>query len=149
MPPLEVPPASSPGRRRNMQANRARDTAPEVAVRSALHRAGLRFRKHARPLASLHCEADVVFRRERVAVFIDGCYWHGCSEHARVPDTNNEYWSAKIGGNIARDERNNAALAEAGWLVIRHWEHEPVEDVVASVRAALSNRRTSGPSPDA
>lgn len=123
-----------------MQANRSKDTSPEVAVRSALHRAGLRFRKHYRPVATLRCEADVVFRRQRIAVFIDGCYWHGCAEHAQVPTTNHEYWLAKIGGNVARDARNNKVLADAGWLVLRFWEHEPADEVVKAVRAAISER---------
>lgn len=124
-----------------MQAIRSKDTAPEVAVRSALHSAGLRFRKHQRPLPSLRCTADVVFTRARVAVFIDGCYWHGCPEHSSIPRTNTPYWSSKIGGNIERDARNNAALTDAGWLVLRFWEHDDLAEVIDIVASAVRARR--------
>src|SRR4051812_10584935 len=113
-----------------MQGNRSRDTRPEVAVRSALHRRGLRFRKHTRPLPGLKCEADAVFPRERVAVFIDGCFWHGCPEHGKRPGEPGSYWHAKRERNAARDRRNDRALEAAGWLVVRVWEHE-VPDLVA------------------
>jgi DNA mismatch endonuclease (patch repair protein) len=122
-----------------MKGNRSRDTRPEAAVRSALHRAGLRFTKHARPLPELRCEADVVFRRRRVAVFIDGCYWHGCPEHGRVPATNEAYWLAKLGRNVARDRRNDLALELAGWTVVRAWEHEPVVAIVQRVARAVGS----------
>ena len=138
---LDVPPASSPGRRRNMQAIKAKDTTPEVVVRSALHRMGFRFRKHQRPVPSLRCTADVVFTRQRVAVFINGCYWHGCADHSAVPRTNTGYWSAKISGNVERDARNNKALTDAGWLVLRFWEHEAPVDVVQAVARVLNQKR--------
>ena len=119
-----------------MQGNRSRDTSPEALVRSLLHRRGLRFRKHARPLSGLRCTADVVFPAARVAVFIDGCFWHGCPEHGRRPTTNSAYWTRKLDRNIARDRRNDSALTDAGWTVMRAWEHEPpaeVADRIASV----------------
>lgn len=125
-----------------MQAIRSKDTAPEVAVRSALHGAGLRFRKHQRPLPTLRCSADVVFTRARVAVFIDGCYWHGCPEHFAVPQTNAAYWSSKISGNVERDLRNDTVLTDAGWLVLRFWEHDELAKVVEIVAAAVRARRT-------
>jgi DNA mismatch endonuclease (patch repair protein) len=126
-----------------MKGNRAIDTAPERAVRSALHRAGFRYRKHAKPLAGLRCAADLVFRTERVAVFIDGCYWHRCPQHGTSPTTNSDYWRAKLNRNVARDRRNDAALLQAGWLVVRAWEHEPASDVVARVARAVESRRST------
>jgi DNA mismatch endonuclease (patch repair protein) len=123
-----------------MQGNRSKDTAPEVALRSALHVRGLRFRKNARPVASIGCRADVVFPGTRIAVFVDGCFWHGCPDHGFMPRTNAHYWRAKLERNVERDRRNDADLEAAGWTVMRVWEHEAADaaaDRVASaVRAA-------------
>jgi len=102
-----------------------------------LHRSGLRFRKHARPLPGLRCEADVVFTRQRVVVFIDGCFWHGCPAHGRRPTRNSEYWSPKIERNIARDRRNDDALTAAGWTVLRFWEHDDPAAVATAVYEAV------------
>jgi DNA mismatch endonuclease (patch repair protein) len=107
-----------------MQGNRKRDTRPELALRSELHRRGLRYRIDAKPLDGLRCRADIVFRRQKVAVFVDGCFWHGCPEHGTSPRTNPSYWSAKIARNVERDRRNDAELGAAGWAVVRVWEHE-------------------------
>jgi DNA mismatch endonuclease (patch repair protein) len=124
-----------------MQGNRGQDTGPEQAIRSALHRHGLRFRKHASPLRGLRCQVDAVFSREKVAVFVDGCFWHGCPEHGRVPKDRNGYWAAKLGRNMERDQRNNKALSDAGWLVLRYWEHEDPAQVALDVRSAVLSRR--------
>jgi DNA mismatch endonuclease (patch repair protein) len=132
-----VPRASSPAVRALMVGNRGKDTIPEQRVRSLLHRAGFRFRKHSSPLPGLRCEADIVFPREKVAVFIDGCFWHGCPEHGHIPKRNSSYWADKIARNVARDKRNTAALAEAGWLALRFWEHQEPSDVVADIRTRL------------
>ncbi|WP_420620795.1 very short patch repair endonuclease [Candidatus Poriferisocius sp.] len=133
--------ASSEATRKSMQGNRSRDTKPELAVRSAVHRRGLRYRVASRPLPELRRTADLVFRKAKIAVFVDGCYWHGCPEHHTQPATNPEYWSAKITGNIARDQDTDAHLQEAGWTVLRFWEHENPETVADAVeqlvRAAL------------
>ncbi|MEU2610636.1 very short patch repair endonuclease [Micromonospora sp. NPDC007271] len=111
-----------------MRANKARDTGPERRIRSLLHKAGLRYRVNARPLAALRRTADVVFPTARVAVFVDGCYWHGCSEHYRPARANEQFWREKIDRNRARDRETDQLLADAGWTVIRVWEHEsPVE----------------------
>jgi DNA mismatch endonuclease (patch repair protein) len=123
-----------------MKGNRGLDTVPEIEVRRELHRRGLRFRKHAVPLAGLRCRADVVFPSARVALFIDGCFWHGCPEHGRTPSTNGAYWSEKIARNGARDARNNERLSAAGWTVIRAWEHEPPQEVADRVIAAVRPR---------
>jgi DNA mismatch endonuclease (patch repair protein) len=143
------PPASSPAVRASMQGNRRKDTKPEVAVRSLLHRAGLRFRKHVRPLSGLRCEADIVFPRQRVAVFVDGCFWHGCPEHGGRPARNSDYWNAKIARNVARDRRNDDALAAADWTVLRFWEHDDPQAVLAAVRATLGRQPARGEPPTA
>jgi DNA mismatch endonuclease (patch repair protein) len=134
--------ATSPGVRRCMQSNRPRDTQLEVAVRSVLHRAGLRFRKHVRPVPEIACTPDVVFTRARLAVFVDGCYWHGCRRHRTYPRAHGDWWRQKLDGNKARDRRNNRALRAAGWKVLRVWEHEPAPKVVSKVLAVLEQ---SGP----
>lgn len=125
--------ALNAGRRRNMQANRRRDTGPELRVRSLLHGAGLRYRVDIPPLSTLPNRADIVFTRSHVAVFIDGCYWHGCPEHYRLPRVNSNYWAPKIEGNRARDRRVDQALVDAGWTVLRFWEHEPPDEIAAEV----------------
>lgn len=135
---------TSPGRSRNMAAIRRRDTKPEVTVRSALHRRGYRFRKdYAIRLGGKLIRPDIAFTRQRVAVFIDGCFWHCCPEHGRQPGVNGEYWSPKLQGNVDRDRRQTEALQNAGWRVLRHWEHEPINDIVAIVCVALKADATS------
>jgi DNA mismatch endonuclease (patch repair protein) len=136
--------ASSPAVRRSMRGNRSRDTTPERALRSALHALGLRFRVDARPVATIPRRADVVLRGDRVAVFLDGCFWHGCSEHFRPPTTNAGYWTAKIAGNRARDASTTALLEAAGWVVVRAWEHEPTAVAARRVVAALIAVRGDG-----
>jgi DNA mismatch endonuclease (patch repair protein) len=130
--------AASALRRRIMQANRRRDTRPEMALRSALHRAGLRYRCDFRiDMPAGRVRPDIVFTRKRVAVFVDGCYWHRCPEHGSQPKTNPAYWSQKFERNVARDARNTAWLTDAGWIVVRVWEHEGIAAAVAKVREAL------------
>src|SRR5689334_3181348 len=109
-----------------MVANRPRDTGPELALRRELFARGLRYRVHRRPVPGLRAQADVLFPRERVAVFVDGCFWHGCPDHGVLPKSNREFWSAKLAGNVERDRRTDRNLNESGWLVLRVWEHELV-----------------------
>ncbi len=134
--------ASTPSVRNAMKANRNRDTRPEVALRSAVHRLGLRYRVAVRPTPKIRRTADLVFSRARVAVFLDGCYWHGCPEHGHVPRTNSPYWSVKLASNRARDEDLNRALRDAGWEVVRVWEHEEVAAAALRI-AALVHERTA------
>lgn len=120
-----------------MQGNRSRDTAPELAVRKLVHRMGLRYRVNARPLPTLRRTADLVFTRRRVAVFIDGCFWHGCPEHHRAPSANSDYWTAKVARNRARDAATDETLAAAGWTVLRFWAHQPPGEVASVVGAVV------------
>jgi DNA mismatch endonuclease, patch repair protein len=140
----ESPPASSAAVRKVMQGNRSEGTGPEAAVGSAVHRRGLRYRKHLRPDPALRCKADFVFRSARVAVFVDGCFWHGCPQHGRIPKDPSGYWGVKLRRNAERDRRNDAALAAAGWTVLRFWEHDDPERVAAAVEALV---RQAAPGP--
>ncbi len=124
-----------------MLANRSRDTAPELLLRSLVHAAGLRYRVAAKPLPKMRRTADMVFRPTRVAVFIDGCFWHGCPEHFVMPKTNQPYWEEKIGQNIQRDRDTDNRLTEAGWLALRFWEHLEPEACAATVIKAVAVRR--------
>lgn len=123
-----------------MQANRGRDTKPELAVRKALHARGHRYRVDVRPEPGLNRRADIVFTRAKVAVFVDGCYWHGCPAHYTAPVTNGSFWADKVTANRRRDAETNHGLQSTGWSVVRVWEHEPVEDAVRKVEAALTER---------
>ncbi|OBH31690.1 very short patch repair endonuclease [Mycobacterium sp. E1715] len=125
-----------------MQANKSRNTKPEVALRSAVHALGLRFRVAERPIKGLRRTADLVFTRAKVAVFLDGCFWHGCPQHHTVAVTNGQFWADKVEGNRRRDRDTDRRLFEAGWTVVRVWEHEDcneaalrVLDVVQKCRA--------------
>ena len=123
------------------RGNQRRDTKPEVRLHSALHRRGLRFRKdHLLRCGKARVRADVVFTRALVAVFVDGCFWHGCPEHQRIPQRNIDYWAPKLQANIARDRRVDAALIFAGWHVERLWEHEDPEDAAARTEAVVRTR---------
>ncbi len=122
-----------------MRANRSTDTKPEVAIRSALHRRGLRFRKHvAIDVDGKRIRPDIVFTKSKIAVFVDGCFWHGCPIHGQTPKRNSEFWEQKLERNAARDSTQSSVLQEAGWTVIRIWEHEEparaVNRVVQCVR---------------
>ncbi|WP_082376258.1 very short patch repair endonuclease [Nocardiopsis sp. NRRL B-16309] len=133
--------ASSAANRRSMRGNRSRDTKPEVAIRHLVHAAGLRYRVAAKPLPGMRRTADLLFGPTRVAVFVDGCFWHGCPEHFVPPKTNPDYWDAKIGGNTKRDRDTDARLAEAGWLVLRFWEHQDPAECADAVTQAVSARK--------
>jgi len=133
--------ASSLGVRRRMQAQRTRDTAPELAVRRLLHAAGLRYRVDRAPLPGLWRRADIVFGPARLAVYIDGCFWHGCSQHGNQPRANSDYWQPKLQRNRERDTETDRLLSEAGWTVLRAWEHEGPKDVAARVEQSLRQLR--------
>lgn len=132
-------PPSSAHATATMRANRGRDTAPEVSLRAALHRSGARFRKDLRlDLPGGRTRPDIAFTRQRLAVFVDGCYWHGCTEHRSLPRSNPDFWAAKIDATRTRDRRQTAILREAGWKVLRVWEHEPLDEAVRRVLEAIA-----------
>lgn len=129
--------ASSRDSRAVMIANKSRDTGPELSLRSSLHRLGLRYRVSKRPIPELRRTADLVFTRRKVAIFVDGCFWHGCAEHHRPAKRNAEFWDKKIRENQSRDFETNRILRERGWTVVRIWEHQPTEEAVSKVLTAL------------
>jgi len=135
------PEASSDKVRERMQAQPRRDTACEMAVRSAVHALGLRYRVHQRPLPGLRREADLVFRRDKVAVFVDGCFWHGCSEHHSPPTSNYNWWKTKVEKNRARDKETNRILSEQGWNVVRVWEHEDPGEAAQRIQDVVMKSR--------
>lgn len=124
----EYPFPSSPAATATMKANRRVDTRPEALLRSALHRRGLRFRKDVYlRVGGVRTKADIVFRPRRIAVYLDGCFWHSCPEHGQLPRANRTYWKPKLERNVRRDEEVTRALEADGWTVIRIWEHEPID----------------------
>jgi DNA mismatch endonuclease (patch repair protein) len=133
-----------------MRAIKRTGTKPELALRSALHRRGYRFRKDYRlDLAEgARVRPDIAFTARRVAVFVDGCFWHVCPEHGRDPTVNEWYWAPKLRRNMERDRAADAALAAAGWQVVRVWEHQPLDAAIAAVVAALGGRLTGREAPD-
>ncbi|BBZ33019.1 very short patch repair endonuclease [Mycolicibacterium confluentis] len=135
--------ASSHIARETMRANRSRDTGPEKALRSALHASGLRFRVAARPIPGLRRTADIVFRPLRIAVYVDGCFWHGCPEHYTAPRANSEFWRNKVEGNRARDRNTDELMDAAGWTVVRVWEHEDPLLAAERVAALVRERRAA------
>jgi DNA mismatch endonuclease (patch repair protein) len=137
------PHPTSVGRSANMKANRRTDTKPELALRRALHGKGYRYRKDLRlDLADgVRVRPDIVFTARRVAVFVDGCFWHCCPEHGSQPAANTWYWEPKLRRNVERDRAADAALDQAGWTVIRLWEHESLDAAIGAVVAAVGARR--------
>ena len=132
----------TPQVREQMRRARRADTGPEVALRRILFAEGLRYRTNFAPVPGVRTKADLAFIRAKVAVYVDGCFWHGCPVHATWPKNNAEFWRAKISANIERDARVTAALTEAGWTVLRVWEHEEPAGVAGRLVALLESRRS-------
>ncbi len=130
-------PSTDPLTSARMRKQRRRDTAPEVALRRELHRRGARFFVDRAPLPGLRRRADLVFPRKRVAVYVDGCFWHSCPQHATSPKNNAQWWADKLAANVVRDRDTDARLAAAGWGVVRIWEHEDPTEAADRVQAAL------------
>lgn len=127
------------------RANRRTDTKPETLLRSTLHREGMRFRKNYLVAENdFRVKIDVAFPKARVAVFVDGCFWHGCPAHQRVPRRNADYWAPKLAANAQRDRRIDDALVGAGWAVIRVWEHEDPAEIAGRLALLVASRR-AGP----
>ena len=123
---------------RRMSSQRSRDTGAEMAIRRRLHAAGCRYRVHFPVPGLRRRRIDVAFTRVRLAVFIDGCYWHGCPLHCRLPEHNREWWAAKITGNRRRDRDTSERLLAEGWTVLRFWEHTDPDAAVQEVLRALA-----------
>jgi DNA mismatch endonuclease (patch repair protein) len=141
--------ATSEAVRAVMKANRGRDTRPELALRSAAHALGLRYRVNTRPLPKLRRTADLVFPRLKVAVFLDGCFWHGCPQHFRPSKLNESFWTAKITDNRKRDQDTDRQLAQAGWTVIRIWEHADPAEAAQRIASIVRGDTPSSRSPSA
>ena len=136
------PKSPSPEIRERMRNTRRRDTKPELELRSLLHRSGLRFFVD-RPVLpdDRRRRADIVFPRAKVAVFVNGCFWHGCPEHASWPKNNAAWWRAKIEKNRDRDADTDRRLRSAGWVPVRIWEHDAPEIALLEVRKVVNERR--------
>ena len=137
--------ASSDAVRRSMKSNRSRDTKPELRLRKMVHAQGLRYRVAAPPIPGIRRTADLLFTRAKIAVFMDGCFWHGCPEHHTVAVAHAEFWADKVKGNVARDRDTDERLAEAGWISIRIWEHDDPREAALRVRDAVHARRRPAP----
>jgi DNA mismatch endonuclease (patch repair protein) len=151
---LEYPEASSAAASAVMRGNRKRDSKPELAIRSLVHAAGLRYRANllVRLEPGRSVRPDMVFPGRRLVVFIDGCFWHGCAKHGTKPRTNAAYWEAKIARNRTRDARNTADLERNGWTVIRVWEHEAHYEAarkIGRVARLAAHRRVKSKRPKA
>jgi DNA mismatch endonuclease, patch repair protein len=124
-----------------MKAQRRRDTPCEVALRKLLHASGFRYRVDVRPEPSIGRRADIVFARVKVAVFLDGCFWHACPEHVSWPDNNGTWWKQKLERTRSRDQETSKVLSDHGWLVLRFWEHANARTAAQRVARAIQRRR--------
>jgi DNA mismatch endonuclease (patch repair protein) len=133
---------ADPGRAANMRGNRRADTKPEMALRAALHAMGYRYRKDFRlDLPLRRVRPDIAFTSRKVAVFVDGCFWHACPDHGSKPKSNDWYWSPKLAKNVERDRAVDEALTQAGWTVVRLWEHVPLGEAIDAVVATVGGPR--------
>lgn len=126
-----------------MQRTPQHDTAPELALQAELSRLGYEFVSDRSPLPEIRSRADVVFPEDRVAVFVDGCFWHSCPEHATQPDHNRAWWLKKLAANSERDRRTTDAVTAGGWIVVRIWEHESASEAAARISALVKTARAS------
>jgi DNA mismatch endonuclease (patch repair protein) len=132
---------TSPSVSARMSRQASRDTAQELALRRLLHSHGLRYRVHVPVPGMPRRTMDIAFGKLRIAIFLDGCFWHGCPEHATRPKTNSERWRTKLDRNIARDRETTEHLEALGWTVLRYWEHEEVDEIASWVEAAVADAR--------
>ncbi|MGO9150091.1 MAG: very short patch repair endonuclease [Acidimicrobiales bacterium] len=123
-----------------MERQLRRDTKPELDVRKAVWRRGLRYWVDISPLKGSRRRADLVFPRARVAVYVDGCFWHSCPRHSSTPKANREWWTAKLEANVRRDRDADLRLAENGWVVVRVWEHEDANQAARRIEALVRSR---------
>ncbi|HMJ34972.1 MAG TPA: very short patch repair endonuclease [Baekduia sp.] len=127
-----------------MQRQRTTGTDPELALRRALHTRGLRYRVNRAPVRHVRSRPDIVFGPAKVAVFVDGCFWHRCPAHGTIPASNRDWWLDKLERNVERDRRTDALLDAAGWTVIRVWEHEDVTAAADHIEREVRTRQTGG-----
>jgi DNA mismatch endonuclease (patch repair protein) len=132
---------SSDAKSHEMSRVGRRDTAPELALRRELHGRGLRYRVDRAPVAGIRSRADIVFGPAKVAVYVDGCFWHSCPIHATAPRANAELWSEKLKRNRERDRHTDALLSAHGWHSLRVWEHEDMSDAAERIAAIVAARR--------
>jgi DNA mismatch endonuclease (patch repair protein) len=123
-----------------MKTVRVRDTEPELALRRELHRLGLRYRLHRPVVPGVRRRPDIVFGPKRVAVFLDGCFWHGCPQHGTMAKANRGFWQEKIRSNKRRDKDTNVRLRRAGWGIMRVWEHENPRTAARRIAGAVGRR---------
>ncbi len=122
-----------------MKGNRRANTKPEALIRASLHRLGYRFRKDTIiKIDKIKPRPDIIFPQKKVAVFIDGCFWHYCPEHGHIPKSNVQYWQPKLKRNKERDRENTNALTANGWTVLRIWEHTPIKLAVSQIIRTLT-----------
>lgn len=138
--PHPIPSSAAVSARMSRQGSR--DTAAEIAVRKLLHAAGLRYRVNVPVPGMPRRTIDIVFGRAKIAVFLDGCFWHGCPQHATQPKSNAEWWRTKLDKNMARDRETTEHLEAQGWTVLRFWEHEATPEVAANVMDAVFRKRS-------
>lgn len=124
-----------------MSSARRRDTKPEIDVRRILHARGLRYRVAYPVPGRPRRTVDIAFTRAKVAVFLDGCFWHGCPDHGTLPKAHRSWWVAKLGANSDRDRDTSMLLESQGWMVLRFWEHEVPECVAEAITASVGLRR--------
>ncbi len=134
---------SSPDVSERMSRVRNKDTAAEMAIRRDLHSRGFRYRVNLRIPEAGRSRADIAFTKKRVVVFVDGCFWHKCPDHATFPKSNERWWADKLDTNVRRDRSIDSALERGGWTVLRIWEHEDPKEAVDMIAAAV-NRSTRG-----
>lgn len=137
---MSVPPHPGSGSEAaslKLAAQASKDTTPELALRRALHALGYRYRVGVHVVGLPRRTVDVAFTRSKLAVFVDGCFWHNCPQHGHLPHTNPEWWQVKFDANSRRDADTNARLEALGWTVVRIWEHEDVGQAVRRVVLAL------------
>ena len=137
---MQPPTPTSPAVRDRFRRQRVRDTAPELALRQELHRRGLRYRVDVPLLGARKGRADILFSKARLAVMVDGCFWHRCPEHGLAPRENGAWWKDKLDANVARDRRTDAQLAALGWQVMRIWEHESSASAADRIEALIQGK---------
>ena len=135
----KYPGPSSIAHSSRLKQSKQRDTAPELALRYALHARGLRYRVNLPVPGQRRRTIDVAFTRHRLAVFVDGCFWHGCPKHGTSPKANADWWKSKLDANKARDHHTNQILIDQGWRVIRAWEHQPPNELADQIAALLES----------